>query len=273
MIPGKLTITLLAAVLPVCAQWTDYRDARIPRTKDGKPNLTAPAPRMNGKPDLSGVWQAERTPRAEFERGLGADFPRDQVDFNDITKYVMNVFWGLKSEEEPMTPAGRAAMRQNGSQQAPPARCLPGGIPVSTFVYSTKMVQAPQEIVILAEAGDPPRQIHLDGRSLPVDPLPTWTGYSVGRWQGDTLVVETVGLTEQSWLDGFGHPRSEAMKIRETYHRRDFGHMDVEFTFEDPKYYSRPFSVRTQLNLIPDAEFQEFVCAENEKDRVHIVRQ
>ena len=117
--------------------------------------------------------------------------------------------------------------------------------------------------------GDPPRQIHTDGRSLPQDPQPSWIGYSVGKWQGDTLAVDTIGFNEESWLDLFGHPRSELMRIRESYRRRDFGHMDLEVTLEDPKYYTRPFTFKTGLNLIPDSDVLEFVCGENEKDRIH----
>jgi hypothetical protein len=124
--------------------------------------------------------------------------------------------------------------------------------------------------VTLFEDGDPARQIHTDGRALPKDPQPSWMGYSVGKWEGDTLIVETIGFNEMGWLDIDGHPRSESTRIRETYHRRDFGHMDLEVTIEDPKYYTRPFTVRTTLNLIPDSDVLENVCAENEKDRAHM---
>jgi hypothetical protein len=119
---------------------------------------------------------------------------------------------------------------------------------------------------------DPPRQIYTDGRSLPKDPEPTWMGYSVGGWQGDTLVVETIGFNERGWLDGRAHPRSESMRITEKYHRLDYGHMDLEIAFDDAKYYTHPFTVKTGLNLIPDSDVLEFVCTENEKDRSHTVR-
>ena len=119
-------------------------------------------------------------------------------------------------------------------------------------------------------ATNPPRQIYTDGRPLPKDPDPTWMGYSVARWNGDTLVVDTIGLNDQAWLDGFGHPRSESMHITERYRRRDFGHMDLEITFDDPKYYTRPFSIKIVLNLIPDSDLLEYVCNENERDRAHI---
>jgi hypothetical protein len=268
----KLIAILLATTgLPLVAQWLNYPDARTPRTKDGKPNLTAPAPRMNGKPDLTGVWQAERTPESEFNRVVGNDYAKLQVDFNDITKYLLNVFWGLKPEEEPLRPEAVAILKQRANLSSPYSHCLPASIPAGIFIYAFKMIQAPQEIVILFEDGDPPRQIHTDGRSLPKEPEPSWMGYSVGKWERETLAVETIGFNEKSWLDNrFGHPRSESMHITEHYRRRDFGHMDLEVTLEDPTYYTRPFTLKTQLNLIPDSDVLEFVCGENEKDRAHV---
>ena len=139
-----------------------------------------------------------------------------------------------------------------------------------TSIYAFKMIQAPREIVLLSETGDPARQIYTDGRPLPKDPDPSWMGYSVGKWEGDTLVVETVGFTERAWLDGFGHPRSESMRITERYRRRDFGHMDLDISFDDPKYYTRTFTMKESLRLIPDSDTIEYVCGENEKDRAHL---
>jgi len=180
------------------------------------------------------------------------------------------VFWGLKPEEQPLRPEALAILKQRAKLATPYSRCLPNGIPAGMFILAFKMIQAPQEIVILFEDVDPSRQIHTDGRSLPKDPEPSWMGYSVDKWEHDTLAVETIGFNEQSWLDGSGHPRSESMHITERYRRRDFGHMDLEVTLEDPTYYTRPFTLKTQLNLIPDSDVLEFVCAENEKDRAHV---
>jgi hypothetical protein len=268
-----VTILLATTTLPVAAQWLNYPDSRTPRTRDGKPNLTAPAPRMNGKPDLSGVWQAERTPLAEFTRVLGDNIAKVQIDLNEVTKHAINVFWGLKSEEEPLRLEAVAILKQRKGLDEPVSHCLPSGVPEAIFVDAFKMIQAPREIVVLLGEGDPPRQIHTDGRSLPQDPQPSWMGYSVGKWEGDTLAVETAGFNEASWLDSVGHPRSESMRIRERYRRRDFGHMDLEVTLEDPKFYTRPFTLKTQLNLIPDSDVLEYICTENEKDRIHSTRQ
>ena len=264
-------ITLAGAFTCAYAQWPNYPDSRIPR-KDGKPNLAAPAPRLNGKPDISGVWQAVRSPASEYDRVMGKGFTDLQPDTHDITTNFLNVFWGMKPEEEPLRPEAAAIVnhRRESPLESPFIQCLPGGIPMALLAQTFKIVQTPREIVMLPEILNPPRQIHMDGRPLPKDPDPRWMGYSVGHWEGDTLVVDTVGVNVRTWLDAAGHPRSESMHITERYRRRDLGHMDLEITFNDPKYYTRPFSIKTGLTLLPDTDLFEYVCAENEKDRVHL---
>jgi hypothetical protein len=227
------------------------------------------APRLNGKPDLSGVWQTKRTPSGEYARVLGPNFETLQLDSQDITKEFMNVFWGLKPEEEPLRPEAVAIIKQHQGNVPSGLQCLPPGITRSTFVYAFKFVHAPREIVMISGIGDPPRQIYLDGRKPPKDPDPSWMGYSAGTWEKETLVVGTTGFKGGD-LDALRHPRSESMHITERFHRRDFGHMDLEMTFEDPKYYTRPFSIKTSVNLLPDTDVLDFVCAENEKDRAHL---
>jgi hypothetical protein len=265
---------LVAAMLGcVEGQSLNYRDPGIPRSRDGRPILSASAPRMNGKPDLSGLWQAERTPVSEFVRVLGPGLPGIQPDLNDITKHVLNVLWDINPGEL-LRPEAAALteQRQKSGRDFQTAYCMPSSIPAAMLVMNFKMVQAPREIVVLAGNGDPPRQIYIDGRSLPKDPEPSWMGSSAGRWQGDTLVVETTGFQERAWLDGFGHPRSQAMHVTERYRRRDFGHMDLEVTFDDPTYYTRPFGFKTTLTLIPDSDLLEYVCTENERDSAHMPR-
>jgi hypothetical protein len=265
-------ITLAGGFAYAAAQWPNYPDSHVPRTKDGKPNLTAPAPRLNGKPDISGVWQAERSPLSEWERVLGKEFTALQPDTHDITKNFFNVFWGMKPEEEPVRPEAAAIQKRRLQSQLenPFTQCLPSGIPAALLFFSFKIIQTPQEIVILPEVLNPPRQIYTDGRPLPKDPDSRYMGYSIGHWEGDTLVVETIGVNVRTSLDIAGHPRSESMHITERYRRRDVGHMDLEITFNDPKYYTRPFSIKTGLTLLPDTDLFEYVCAENEKDRVHL---
>jgi hypothetical protein len=267
---STIGVLIVAAATCVEAQWLNHRDPKLPRTADGKPNLTAPAPRLDGKPDLTGVWQAERTPVEEFVRVLGPAFPQLQIDFTDVTKHFVNVFWGLKPEDEPLRPAGAAALKQQraSGREFTAAYCLPASLPATISLLSFKMIQAPGEIVVVPGSDDPPRQIYTDGRSLPKDPDPTWTGYSVGTWQGDTLVVETVGITTRALLDGSGHPRSDGMRITERFRRRDVGHIDYEITFDDPKFYTRPFGFTTTLLLLPDTDMLEYVCTENERRRL-----
>jgi len=259
---------ITAAVTCANAQWLNHRDPRTPRLPDGRPNLSAPAPRMNGKPDLSGLWAAERTPVSEFVRVLGPGLPQIQPDLNDVTKHFLNVFWDLNPAEWPLRPEAAAltSERQKSGRDFPTAYCQPGSLPHAMLVLNFKMIQAPGEIVVLPGSGDPARQIYTDGRGLPKNPEPSWMGSSAGRWEGDTLVVDTAGFNDRAWLDGFGHPRSEAMRVTERFRRRDVGHMDLEISFDDPKYYTRPFGFKTALNLIPDSDVIEYVCTENEKD-------
>jgi hypothetical protein len=265
----ELLTLLLTLTVPLAAQWTNVRDPQTPR-KNRRPNLTAPAPQLGGKSDMSGVWRAERPPLSEVTSVLGSEFANQQVDIDDVGKYYINVFWGLKGDQEPLRTEAGPILKARSSLPNPTTRCLPAGIPGGLFIYAFKVIQTPKEIVMLPESGDPPRQIYMDGRSLPVKPQPSWSGYSVAKWQGDTLIVETTGFTEDSWLDAFGHPRSETMRITERYRRRDFGHMDLEVNIEDSKYYTHPFGFKTHLDLVADSDVLEYICGENEKDRVHV---
>lgn len=258
----KVTLLALTGMLvPAYAQWA-HPDPRTPRTHDGKPILTAPAPRLNGKPDLSGVWQAP--PPISAGEGLGI-----QGDASDIGDIHRNVFYEIKPAEEPLKPEAIALVAKRREAPRPQALCLPMGAPSFMMVRAFKILQTPQELIMIGETPDPPRQIYTDGRSLPKDPDPTWLGSSAGKWEGDTLVVQTTGFKEEGWLDNAGHPRSESMLITERYHRRDFGHIDLEIRYEDPKYYTRPFANKITLHLLPDSDVLEYVCTENEKDQQH----
>jgi len=259
-----------ASVRPASAQWLDYPDSRTPRTRNGKPNLSAAAPRTHDrKPDFSGVWKAEPTPLSEIEQVV-PHFGDIQIDERDTSKYILSVLWGLKPEEEPMTSEGASIMRRYRPENAAHFNCLPAGSPFAMFIAPFKILQTSAEMIVVFELHDPPRQIYLDARPLPKDPEPSWMGYSSGKWQGDTLVVDTVGFNGKAALDGFGHPRSESMHITERFHRRDFGYLDVEMTFDDPKYYTRPFKVKSGFRLLPDTDILEYVCRENEQDRAHV---
>jgi len=269
-----ILILLVGLTAGVQAQWLNTRDPGAPRTKDGKPNLSAPAPRASsGKPDLSGVWQGEGAPISELMKilpgganGLGEDPP--PLSF-------FNVLAGVKPEESPLRPELRAEYEKRATvalTTPPPALCGPPVMPmVNSLPAPFKIVQTPRLTMVLYESDMIFRQIFTDGRKHPDDPQPSWLGYSVGKWQGDSLVVETVGLIPFGPLDVFGHPHSEAMRVTEQFHRRDFGHLDVQVTIDDPKTYTKPFTYTIPMRLLPDTDLLESFCTEDEKDSAHML--
>ena len=240
----------LCAVLcmPAAAQWVDYPTPGIPRTPGGKPNLSAPAPRTaDGKPDLSGLWE-HMDARGQHYYLNGVEMP--------WTAWAEALF----NERE-----------QNNQKDSPETRCLPRGLPKADAFDIHKIVQTPGLILVLYEYQNTFRQIFMDGRKLPVDPNPTWMGYSVGHWEGDTLVVESSGFNGKAWMSGRGVPMSDAMHLTERMHRRDMGHMDVQLIIDDPKAYTRTWKAELHPELVPDTELIEFVCNENERDLRHQV--
>jgi hypothetical protein len=262
------------------AQWLNYSTPGTPRTPDGKPNLAAPAPRApDGKPDLTGVWMHEITTVAEVRRLFGDRF-EDAIKVNAIQmeigtqhKYDFDILVDLKPEESLLRPEAVKVMRQRAAERDPSNVCTgaPRGIPAGGFLSEPiKIVQAPRETMILYEVGNMHRQIFTDGRTLPKEfDFPAFLGYSVGRWEGDTFVVETAGFNDRTTLDGAGHPHSEALRLTERFHRRDFGHLDWEMTFDDPVMYTKPFTIKVPHDLLADADIYEMFC-ENEKDRIHL---
>jgi len=278
----RIGVLFAAGILCAQAQWLNYPSPGTPRTRDGKPDLAAKAPRAaNGKPDLSGVWHTEYAPPGENERLFGDEFATYTVlgdDPREFPKYFLNSLVDFKPEDSPLRPEFAELARTNALKKgtlAPVARCLPQGLPRAdlTNYAPFKMIQTPTEIAVLYEIDNTFRQIYLDGRKLPEDPQPSWLGYSVGRWDGDTLVVDAAGFNDKSWLDVAGHPHSESLHVEERFHRRDFGHMDLTVKIEDPKIYSHPWSFKVTLVLEPDSDVLENICNENEKDRAHITAQ
>lgn len=272
-------VLLTGAMLCADAQWLNYPTPGTPRTRDGKPDLSAKAPRAsNGKPDLSGVWQTELTPAGDNERIFGSvvkDFAVPGDDPSTFSKYFLNILADFNPQDTPIRPAAAELARKNEARRGPDnpsTRCLPQGLPRADILsYAPfKVIQTPGLIAVLYEVDNTHRQIYTDGRKLPIDPQPAWLGYSVGKWEGDTLVVDSAGFNDRSWLDSMGHPHSEDLRIQERFHRRDFGHMDLSLTIEDPKMYTRPLTIKVTEVLIPDSDILETVCNENEKDRVHL---
>lgn len=278
LVERLLALTFVLSAV-ASAQWLNYRDPGVPRTRDGKVDLTAQPPKdLSGKPDLSGVWMHEKTTAAEMRRLYGSvideaikvDVPGMEIGTQH--KYSRNILVDFKPGEAPLRPEALERMR-NASGPTLHDACNPGftfGFPLAGLLSEPiKIVQAPKLTMILYEAANAHRQIYTDGRKLPEEfNLPAFYGYSTAHWEGDTL-VETAGFNDKTPLDAMSHPHSDALRTVERFRRRDFGHLDYEVTFDDPKMYTKPFTVKIPHDLLPDADVFENYC-ENEKDLVHL---
>jgi hypothetical protein len=260
-----IAIVLVAGCLSAHAQWPDFKDLSAPRTPDGKINMTGPVPRTNGKPDLSGIWQVEAEPRAPGGLyGLGE---------SPNSKYFRDILSDFKRGEEPLTPLGQELLSRNTQPGVvgPNLKCFPDGVPHADLLPEPfKIVQTPRELLMLYEVETIFRQIFTDGRPLPGDPAGAWLGYSIGKWDADTFVVDTTGFNDKTWLDARGHGHSEDMRVQERFHRRDFGHLEVAVTVTDPKVFTKPVTINFVEGLLPDTDVFEHICAENEKDSAHL---
>jgi hypothetical protein len=260
------SIAAFASLLSsAAAQWLTYPTPGIPRTPDGKPNLSAPAPRMaNGKPDFSGLWEMARNRPCPLE-GCADQQPSQEF---------LNIGWSLK-EGLPYRPWSAALVKTRTPESRvndPLSHCLPlGPVRLHTFVGFKKITQSPGLLAILYEYNGSYRQIMTDGRPLPVDPNPSWNGYSTGKWEGDTLVVETAGFRDDLWLDISGTPSSDAMRITERFRRVNYGNLEIELTVDDLKTYTKPWTVKLNQTLKLDTDLLDYICLENEKDIKHLV--
>jgi hypothetical protein len=245
---GSYLTAFLMTAAPLAAQWLKYPTPGIPRTADGKPNLAAPAPHTaDGKPDFSGLWRPEPGPN-----------------------YFLDVIQDPR-DESIFLPAAEALFKKHLSdfrRDNPISHCLPGG-PLTILNAGSRIIQSPTEVALLYEGGNQYRQIFLDGRQLPKDPNPTWWGYSVGHWDGDTLMVETAGFNDRTWLDMAGHPHSEQLHITERLRRIDFGHIQRQITFEDRQTLTKPLTFSLALDYAPDTEMMENIC--EDRDSAHLV--
>jgi hypothetical protein len=253
----RIFLTALAIVWlapsSVFAQWDPFPNKNVPRTPDGKVDMNAPPRRMaDGKPDFGGFWMP-----------------------NDNVKHLLNLASDMKQEDIPLTAWGRSVYNErietNGKDH-PGVRCLPSGIPEKLNIPDgLKVVDTPDLLVFLYESRTIYRQVFKDGRPLPKDAQPTWMGYSVGHWDGDTLVVETIGQNGKTWLDMRGLPGTESLKVIERYSRPNIGRIDIDVTIDDPKAYTKSWNVKLQWKLIPDTDLIESICEENSKDLPHMV--
>jgi hypothetical protein len=253
--PISALLILLSTSVSLSAQWLNYPTPGTPRTPDGKPNLSAPAPKTpDGKPDLSGVWAM-----------------KDNSQFLDIAPDDK----GEPYHRLPYQPgmAEMASVRDSPPKTTEPhSLCLPHGFMVEHTWGGQlrKIVQTPGLVLILEEYDSMFRQVFTDGRPLPSDPNPAWNGYSIGKWEGDTFVVESAGFKDGQWLDTAGDPFTDAAKITERFRRPDFGHLRIDITVNDPKAYTKPWTVTVNQTLAADTDLLEFICLENEKDIKHM---
>ena len=267
MRPERIALRALVFGLlawPLAGQWINYPTAGVPRTADGKRNLAAACPRTaDGKPDLSGLWVMQT------KRQGNPEFPGCEAVSDEFVNIGASLKGGLPYQPwaAELVKARRTEQRVND----PMSRCLPlGPIRLHTWNGPRKLVQAPGLLIVMNELDTTYRQIYTDGRPLPVDPNPSWNGYSAGKWEGDTLVVQTSGFRDHLWLDATGNPMTDAAKITERFHRIDFGHMEIEITVDDPKAYTKPWTVKLNQVIALDTDLLDFVCADNERDGSHL---
>jgi hypothetical protein len=302
-----MTIWLKAAVLamgiasvaaPATAQWPSYPTPNVPRKADGTPNMSAPTPRAaDGHPDLTGLWEiyfssiaaapppGQASPSRSLQDQADGDGGANQLGLTPATPPAdanappRATFFDIGANIPGGAPYQqwakdlRAERMANNQKDNPDAHCLPMGyMQLHGHPQPRKIVQTPGLIVIMYEGNQGLRQIFTDGRELPEvneDLQPWWYGYSVGHWEKDTLVVESVGFRDDGWLDVFGSPLTDEGKLIERWRRPDYGHLEIDITVDDPKAYTKPFTVRVSHQLTVDQELIEFICNENEKSARH----
>jgi hypothetical protein len=249
----------------VNGQWVYLQTSGVPKTPDEKPNLAAPPPRnAAGKPDLSGMWM---TPQGVRTCANGCD--EVNIPGPENSNFGVSLPGGL-----PYTTWAADLMKSRAPTRAkddPHVNCLPPTFPRAwTLPHIAKIIESPLEIAILDEFNASYRQIYTDGRALPVDPQPTWNGYSIGQWDGDTFVVQTIGFRDDIWLDTRGSPLTEASRVTERIRRPNFGTLDIEVTVADSKAYTKPWTVHMKQNIVLNTEMMDEVCLENERSRRHL---
>jgi hypothetical protein len=253
---------VLSSATFTSAQWAKQRDPKVPVSRDGNPNLTAPAPRASDRrPDLSGVWETNTV--ALPDGVFAVEGPGYRV-----SPHFVNVTADMKPEQLQMEPWAAALFKERlqDSSLDPLGHCKPAGEPGQSEVpLPYKIVQTPTLLLVLYEENSVHRQIFLDGRKPVPDPEPRFYGYSTGRWEGDTLVVETTGFNDQHWLDRMGHPHSQGMRMTERFRRPNVGTLEVTVTIDDPKTYRTPITYTRRATLIADEDLLEYFCTQNEK--------
>jgi hypothetical protein len=260
-----LVMISAAMAVPLGAQWLHYPTAGVPRLPDGSPNLEAPSPRTaDGKPDFSGMWAPENNRPCP---------PQGCADM-EVPQEFFNIGFSLKDDlpYQPWAAELKKKRTEENGKDDPVSRCLPGGIvKLHTTPLLRKIVQVPGLLLALTEMDATYRQIFTDGRPLPPIDMPAFKGYSVGKWEGDTLVVQTTGFPDGMWLDRSGSPMTDAAKITERFRRLSYGRMEIEITIDDSKAYTAPWTIKLKHNIVLDTELMDYICTENEKDAGRLI--
>ena len=261
-------VAIVLVSVKLVAQWPAYKSSSAPRTPNGQVDMLAPVPRApDGKPDLSGIWDKGLLPNEVPPAGPFSAVGPSQA-FRDLKAALPG--------ELPIRPWAsqlKASRYGQNSKDHPDAHCLPlHPIQLHLHPQPRKIIQTPKLLVLMYEANDGRREIFLDGRPLPTnDVQPWWYGYSSGRWEGDTLVVESVGFKDQTWIDEHGTPASDELKLTERFRRLNFGTLEIQVTVDDLKTFTQPFTFTLHQRLMPDTELIEFVCGENNLSESRLV--
>ncbi len=282
-----LILSLPLTSTPLGAQWFKYPTAGVPRKAGGQVDMSAPAPRMqDGKPDFSGIWT---TGDPNIRRKEGTASPKDAPaprpqnpaeaqgpgDASKITTSRQMVNMGVDLPGGlPYQPWLAAIVKERTANEAiddPHIKCLPDNfLRAYGLPHLLKFVHKPGLLVVLDEMNAGYRQVFTDARPLPEDPNPSWQGYSSGRWSGDTLVIDTIGLRDDTWIDWNGSVLTQAAKVREQIRRPDFGHLEIQVTVDDPKAYTKPWAVKLKERIVVDTELVDEICLENEQSLKHM---
>ena len=255
------------ASIPLAAQWVNYPTAGVPRKADGNPDLSAETPRLpNGKPDFSGTWTSDEV---DPRRPGVAPNPKDATTSRKMVNLGVEMQGGL-----PYQPWLAPLVKQRTANRAiddPHIRCYPDNfLRAYGMPHLLKFIQMPNLLVMLNEWNAGYRQIYIDGRPMPENPVPSWQGYSSGKWVEDTLVVDTIGIRDDTWIDWNGSELTEQAKVREEFRRPDFGHIEIKVTVDDPKAYTKPWTVTIKERIIVDVDLLDEICLENEQSLKHM---
>ena len=262
---GIVAAAVIGLGIPAGAQWLKHPTAGVPRTADGKVNMRAPAPRTaDDKPDFSGLWM---TNRPFCPTGLNPDSYLCGLEL-PIGLDGINIGASLKGglPYQPWLAKLVKERTANDAKDDPHVRCLPDTfLRAYSLPHLLKVVQTPGLLIMLSEVNASYRQVFTDGRALPHDPTPSWQGYSSATWEGDTLVVDSVGFRDGLWIDWNGSEIGERAKVRERIRRPDYGHLEIEVTVDDPKAYTTPWTVTLKQRIVVDTELIDEICLENEQ--------